>query len=214
MSALFAAEILPTSVRARGMMLATSSNRTMSSIISLSFLSFTGQSAPAAFLFLAAVCLFAVWFVYTKCPETQGHSLEDMYELFTAAARAQAHSRGLCAGAGVGAGVNSPPRGPVPCLPCCCAPAGAGGAGSGPRLKPQTASVAVKVGSGAGHVALPRSGGTARGGAARDSRAADNKLSGDLGDGLGSTVGPGDVQLQPMGASRASGLAPSNGDSE
>jgi len=80
---LFAAEILPTSTRASGMVLATTCNRLAGAAIGLTFLSASSASAGGALLFFAILCtLFAV-FCYYYCPETQGKTLENMYAVFS-----------------------------------------------------------------------------------------------------------------------------------
>ena len=115
---LFASEILPTTIRARGMALAAGLNRLTAAVISLSFLSFTGASAGGAFLFFALVCVLVVWFVYARVPETKGRSLEDMYNLFAAATARTSGTHTPGAGAGcTGAGVGGV------CCGCCAAAA-------------------------------------------------------------------------------------------
>jgi MFS family permease len=89
---LLASEILPTQVRARGMMLAVVPNRLMASLVSLTFLSATSESASSAFCVFAAGCFLVCLFVYCRCPETKGRSLEDMAHLFAAIARHNARS--------------------------------------------------------------------------------------------------------------------------
>ena len=89
---LLASEILPTEARARGMMLAVVPNRFMASVVSLTFLSATSDSASSAFLVFASVCFLVCVFVYCRCPETKGRSLEEMYHLFAAIARHNARS--------------------------------------------------------------------------------------------------------------------------
>lgn len=89
---LLASEVLPTQLRAKGMMMAVVANRAVASLVSLTFLSATSDSAAAAFAIFAVFCC-AVWvFVYYRCPETKGRSLEDMSALFNAIARH--HTRG------------------------------------------------------------------------------------------------------------------------
>ena len=97
---LLASEILPTEVRARGMMLVVIPNRLMASAVSLTFLSATSDSAASAFLVFASICFLVFIFVYCRCPETKGRSLEEMYHLFAAIARHNArssHAAGLTA---------------------------------------------------------------------------------------------------------------------
>lgn len=89
---LFASEILPTGIRARGMTLAAGSNRFIAFTVSLTFLSATGSSAVVAFLCFAAVCGVVVVFVHKQCPETAGRTLEEMYDFFAASARAKGYT--------------------------------------------------------------------------------------------------------------------------
>ena len=86
---LLASEVLPTDLRAKGMMLAVIPNRVVASVISLTFLSATSDSAASAFVAFSVFCLAVCIFVYYRCPETKGRSLEDMYVLFEAIARHQ-----------------------------------------------------------------------------------------------------------------------------
>ncbi len=79
---LFASEILPTSVRARGMVLAAGTNRLVASIISISFLSATGAAGGTAFIFFSVTCVTAWFFVFQMVPETRGRTLEEMQGFF------------------------------------------------------------------------------------------------------------------------------------
>ena len=91
---LLASEVLPTELRAKGMMLAVIPNRVAASIVSITFLSATSSSAPVAFVVFALLCA-GVWvFLYRRCPETKGRSLEDMLALFQDDAAGGAAPRG------------------------------------------------------------------------------------------------------------------------
>ena len=79
---LFASEIMPTSIRARGMALAASLNRVTGCIISLTFLSLTGTSAGGTLAFFAVVCCLFACTSYRYAPETAGKTLEEMYAVF------------------------------------------------------------------------------------------------------------------------------------
>merc|ERR1719499_2894418 len=80
---LFCSEILPTSIRAKGMSLAGSLNRVTSATTSLTFLDLTEAVGDSGTFFLytaITVCcvIFAWWFV----PETKGKTLEEMVKYF------------------------------------------------------------------------------------------------------------------------------------
>ena len=81
---LFASEILPLNVRAKGMMLAASANRLVSALVALSFLSLSnGMGGPGGvFMLFAAFALVSLVFTYLVVPETKGRTLEDMGALF------------------------------------------------------------------------------------------------------------------------------------
>ena len=80
---LFSAEIMPTNVRARGMVLATTMNRFAGATIGMTFLSASNASASGALLSFALVCTTCAFFCYVYCPETQGKTLEEMYAAFS-----------------------------------------------------------------------------------------------------------------------------------
>ena len=85
---LFASEIIPTRLRAKGMVLAAGCNRIVASLVSLTFLSFSdGETGGAAFIFFSCCCVLTSWFVYTTCPETRGKNLEGMEPMFERIAR-------------------------------------------------------------------------------------------------------------------------------
>lgn len=72
-------ELFPTKVRARAMSVATISLWTACMVISLTFLSLVRViSAAGAFWLYAAMCFFAVLFIWRFVPETKGLSLEEI----------------------------------------------------------------------------------------------------------------------------------------
>ncbi len=79
---LFASEIMPTEVRAQGMVLATTVNRLCGGIIGLTFLSASTTSAGSSFVAFSIVCFIFAIVCYYYCPETQYKTLEEMYSLF------------------------------------------------------------------------------------------------------------------------------------
>jgi sugar porter (SP) family MFS transporter len=79
---LFASEILPTTIRAKGMVLATCCNRLAGTIIGLTFLSASSASAGGALSVFAIFCSIFSIICWMYCPETQGKTLEEMYEIF------------------------------------------------------------------------------------------------------------------------------------
>lgn len=76
---LIPSEIFPTSIRAKGMSVATFFNRIVATLMSSTFLS-TAKAIgwTPFFLMLAAVCVVIFVFVFFLMPETKGRSLEDM----------------------------------------------------------------------------------------------------------------------------------------
>ncbi|CAJ1911279.1 unnamed protein product [Cylindrotheca closterium] len=76
---LIPSEVFATSIRAKGMSLATVLNRTFAAIVASTFLS-TSEAIglKGYFLMLAAVCLLFTALFYFYLPETKGRSLEDM----------------------------------------------------------------------------------------------------------------------------------------
>ncbi|KAJ7532462.1 hypothetical protein O6H91_13G004600 [Diphasiastrum complanatum] len=77
--ALLPTEIFPLRLRARGMSLTMALNRTLSGIISLTFLSIMDVLTPAGTFFLfAGMTVLSIIFVYLFVPETKGRSLEEM----------------------------------------------------------------------------------------------------------------------------------------
>mmetsp|Transcript_5229 Transcript_5229/g.12507 ORF Transcript_5229/g.12507 Transcript_5229/m.12507 type:complete len:511 (-) Transcript_5229:133-1665(-) len=76
---LIPSEIFPTSIRARGMSLATLLNRIVATIVSSTFLTTADSMGwTEYFMLLAGVCLFFAIFLVIFLPETKGRSLEDM----------------------------------------------------------------------------------------------------------------------------------------
>ena len=72
-------EIFPTSIRAKGMSVATFFNRIVATLMASTFLS-TAKAIgwTLFFLMLATVCVVVFVFVFFLMPETKGRSLEDM----------------------------------------------------------------------------------------------------------------------------------------
>ena len=80
---LIPSEIFPTSIRAKGMSIATFFNRIVATLMASTFLSTSNAIGWAPFfLLLAAVCAVCFVFVYCLLPETKGKSLEDMSVYF------------------------------------------------------------------------------------------------------------------------------------
>jgi sugar porter (SP) family MFS transporter len=80
---LIISEIYPLGIRGRAMGLAVFANWSCNYIVSLTFLSlveFLGKSG--AFWFYAVICLFGLWFVIKKIPETKGKELKEIQEYF------------------------------------------------------------------------------------------------------------------------------------
>jgi len=72
-------EIFPTSIRAKGMSIATFFNRIVATLMASTFLSTANAISWAGFfLLLACVCGVVFIFVFVLLPETKGRSLEDM----------------------------------------------------------------------------------------------------------------------------------------
>lgn len=86
---LFASEILPYSIRAKGMMVAASINRLASAAVALTFLSLSnGMGGPGQVFFFYSAAAFATYlFAHAFVPETKGKSLEEMTTLFEQIAR-------------------------------------------------------------------------------------------------------------------------------
>ena len=91
---LYASEIMPTRLRARGMVLAAASNRIVASAISLSFLSVSDgtTSGGLPFYIFSFFCALMTWFIFTTCPETRGKKLEAMEAMFSAIAKRRKES--------------------------------------------------------------------------------------------------------------------------
>jgi len=76
-------EVLPLTVRARGMTLGCSLNRLASAVLQTVFLSLTEAITPVgSFMFLTGMNLLGVAFLYTYMPETKNKTLEEMYTFF------------------------------------------------------------------------------------------------------------------------------------
>ncbi len=76
---LIPSEIFPTSMRAKGMSIATFCNRIVATLMASTFLSTSNAIGWGAFfLLLAVVCVVVFVFVFFLLPETKGKSLEDM----------------------------------------------------------------------------------------------------------------------------------------
>ena len=79
---LIIAEIYPLKIRGRAMSIAMFSNWFFNFVISITFLSILKWlGSGGAFLMYACICLFALYFVFRRVPETKGKSLEEI-ELF------------------------------------------------------------------------------------------------------------------------------------
>ena len=82
---LLCSEILPTTYRAKGMVVACSTNRFCSFVVTMLFLTASDSLSPAhVFGFLAATCALSCLFVVSFVPETKGKSLEEMSAYFRA----------------------------------------------------------------------------------------------------------------------------------
>jgi Sugar (and other) transporter len=80
---LLPSEIFATSIRAKGVSLATFLNRATATIMVTTFLSLKNTITwPLFFLVLAGFCLFTLVMLYLYLPETKGRSLEDMSLFF------------------------------------------------------------------------------------------------------------------------------------
>jgi fatty acid desaturase len=76
---LIPSEVFATSIRAKGMSLATTLNRAVATIVASTFLTTANAMGwTEYFLMLAVVCLLLTIFLYVFLPETKGRSLEDM----------------------------------------------------------------------------------------------------------------------------------------
>ncbi|TVU50050.1 hypothetical protein EJB05_01404, partial [Eragrostis curvula] len=79
----YGAEILPLRLRGQGAGLSTAMNRLMSGVVTMTFISlYQAITMAGAFYLYAAIAATAFVFIYTCVPETKGHSLEDMEDLF------------------------------------------------------------------------------------------------------------------------------------
>ncbi|KAL5562619.1 hypothetical protein UlMin_032366 [Ulmus minor] len=79
----YSSEIFPLKLRAQGASIGVAVNRTMSGVISMTFLSlYEGITIGGAFFLFAGIATVGFVFFYTMLPETQGRTLEDMQVLF------------------------------------------------------------------------------------------------------------------------------------
>uniref|UniRef100_A0ACD5UKZ4 Uncharacterized protein n=1 Tax=Avena sativa TaxID=4498 RepID=A0ACD5UKZ4_AVESA len=79
----YSSEIFPLHVRALGCSLGVALNRLTSGVISMTFLSLSKAiTIGGAFFLFAGIASFAWVFFFTYLPETRGHTLEDMSQLF------------------------------------------------------------------------------------------------------------------------------------
>jgi len=80
---LYASEVFPMRIRAKGMSLAISINRMMAVATSLTYLDLTKEIGDSGtFYFYAGLCAGATLFAALFVPETKGRTLEEMYEYF------------------------------------------------------------------------------------------------------------------------------------
>jgi len=80
---LLAAELFPTHIRARGMSLATASNRLTSGLVALTFLPLSGLMGQSAyFTFFAGITAVVAFVACAVVPETKGKFLEEMAPSF------------------------------------------------------------------------------------------------------------------------------------
>lgn len=80
---LIISEIYPLSVRGRAMGIATFANWTCNFLVSLTFLTLIEYlGTGGAFWFYTVVGMLALWFVFTKVPETKGKSLEQIQKFW------------------------------------------------------------------------------------------------------------------------------------
>lgn len=80
---LIISEIYPNSIRGRAMGIATFANWTCNFLVSVSFLSLVDNFGTAGtFFFYTVMGILALWFVFTKVPETKGKSLEEIQKFW------------------------------------------------------------------------------------------------------------------------------------
>ncbi|KAJ7300141.1 hypothetical protein O6H91_Y063500 [Diphasiastrum complanatum] len=78
-STLLPSELFPLRLRAQGLSLTLASNRLLSGLVSLSFLSIMTALTPAVTFFVfAGICALSILFVYFVIPETKGKTLEEI----------------------------------------------------------------------------------------------------------------------------------------
>ena len=92
---LMASEIMPTNIRAHGMVIATSLNRIAGGIVSLTFLTLSGLSMGGVLLFFSFVCFAFACLAVQFAPETKGRALEEMYSIFSALVESKQKRRPL-----------------------------------------------------------------------------------------------------------------------
>ncbi|KAK8943815.1 Polyol transporter 5 [Platanthera guangdongensis] len=100
----YSSEIFPIRLRAQGASLGTATNRVMSGVVSMTFISLYKAITISGSFFLYAGIASAGWvFFYVMLPETKGRTLEDMEEVF--GGRKEAGTKEVeVAGVGHGAG--------------------------------------------------------------------------------------------------------------
>jgi len=74
----YLSEVFPTSVRAKGQSLGSSTHWVMAALISWGFPIVAEYSKPAPFVFFAAMMVAQLFVVATIYPETKGVTLEEM----------------------------------------------------------------------------------------------------------------------------------------
>lgn len=80
----YSSEIFPLRLRAQGASLGVAVNRVMNGTISMSFISlYHAITIGGAFFLFAGFAVLAWLFFFFLCPETKGHPLEEMEELFS-----------------------------------------------------------------------------------------------------------------------------------
>jgi SP family sugar:H+ symporter-like MFS transporter len=91
-------EIFPTHVRAKAVSISTLSNWALGTLMSFALGVFQALGVGWTFILFGCSCLLSFAFVYHRCPETKGRSLEEIERLFVHTNEARAETMG----AGVG----------------------------------------------------------------------------------------------------------------